>query len=122
MFFGGVETGRNRQMPARMLPMTEWKVAEMAQGSAARGICAKCCFASAAPKPEFCMPTSMEMVRLVSSSQRSRRLRRVPEQETAGVEHKHGKDQFEAGAFEISRAAANDAGANQGDHQHRDEG
>ena len=43
---------------------------------AACGICAKCSFAKAAPSPEFCMPTSTEIVRLVSSSQRNRRLKK----------------------------------------------
>jgi hypothetical protein len=58
-----------------MLPITEWNVAEIAQGKAASGICVKCWRASAAAKPEFCIPTSTEMVRLVSSSHRHRRLK-----------------------------------------------
>ena len=43
--------------------MTEWNVAEIAQGRGASGIAAKCFCASAAPRPEFCMPTSIEIVR-----------------------------------------------------------
>ena len=43
--------------------MTEWNVAEIAHGSAASSGRGKCFLARAAPNPEFCMPTSMEMVR-----------------------------------------------------------
>jgi len=56
-----------------MLPMTEWKVAEMAQGNGASGIKAKCLPASAAPRPEFCIPTSIEMVRQLITSKRNSR-------------------------------------------------
>ena len=61
--------GRNRQIPANTLPITEWKTLEIAHGTAAKltpvTASAKCFFASTAPNPEFYMPTSMETVRQV---------------------------------------------------------
>jgi hypothetical protein len=58
---------RNRHQAARMLPMMEWKLAEMADGTGASAICGKVLRASTAPRPEFCIPTSMETVRQDSS-------------------------------------------------------
>ena len=66
--------GRSRQSPARMLPITEWNVAEIAQGSAVNGV--KCLVASTEPSPEFCIPTSMEMVRQMTELYRRRRANR----------------------------------------------
>ena len=49
----------------------------MAQGIATSGL-AKFCWASTTPSPEFCIPTSIEIVRAVSSRPRSRRPARYP--------------------------------------------
>ena len=62
--FGGVRL----QMVAAMLPRMQWVSADTAQGRATRGVAAKCFWASAAPRPEFCIPTSMDTVRLTSST------------------------------------------------------
>lgn len=45
-----------------MLPRTEWTVADMAPGRAVRGSAAKWRRARTVPRPEFCIPTSMETV------------------------------------------------------------
>jgi hypothetical protein len=46
----------------------QWTTALMAEGTATIGVAAKCLVARAEPKPEFCMPTSTEMVRRTNSS------------------------------------------------------
>ena len=50
-----------RQKPANMLPIKQWKNAEIADGTGASG--SPKALASSAPSPEFCMPTSMLTVR-----------------------------------------------------------
>ena len=52
--------------------MTEWKTLEIAQGTAVSGS-AKCLRASTTPRPEFCMPTSIDTVRATASSKRANR-------------------------------------------------
>ncbi len=42
--------------------MREWQTLEIALGMATSGL-AKFCWAKTTPRPEFCMPTSMEIVR-----------------------------------------------------------
>ena len=54
--------GRRDHQAARMLPTMQWVIAESALGIAVRGL-AKCACAKTAPNPEFCMPTSIEVVR-----------------------------------------------------------
>ncbi len=54
--------------PATTLPRMQWVTALRAQGTGAMGKKAKCLVAKAAPKPEFCMPTSMEAARRMDSS------------------------------------------------------
>lgn len=46
---------------AAMLPEKLCHAEKMAPGTAARGNMAKCVAASDVARPEFCMPTSMEM-------------------------------------------------------------
>ena len=60
-----------------MLPMTECTVAEMAQGTATSGS-AKCADASTTPRAEFCMPTSMLIVRDVLVEKPAARERKYP--------------------------------------------
>ena len=60
-----------RHRAARKLPRIQCMIAEMAQGVAVEGV--KCFTASALPRPLFCMPTSMAMVRRMRSSNPSTR-------------------------------------------------
>jgi hypothetical protein len=46
-----------------VLPITEWTTEEIAQGTAVSGSAGKCRWASTTPRPEFCIPTSIAVVR-----------------------------------------------------------
>lgn len=59
--------GRSLQIPASRLPTTECIVADSAHGNAVSGSM-KWFFASTAPRPEFCIPTSIEIVRRMLTS------------------------------------------------------
>jgi hypothetical protein len=48
------------QIPAKMLPYTEWQTLETAHGTAVRGF-SKCLLARTTPNTEFCMDRKREM-------------------------------------------------------------
>jgi hypothetical protein len=54
---------RRRHQAASRLPISEWTTLEIAHGTAASGSAGKCFWARTTPRPEFCMPTSIEIVR-----------------------------------------------------------
>ena len=56
------KTGRRDHQAAKALPRMQCVIAEMALGITVSGL-AKCACARTAPSPEFCMPTSIEVVR-----------------------------------------------------------
>jgi hypothetical protein len=60
----GLEEGGGKREggTAKALPISEWHVAEMAQGRAVRGS-AKFLVARTTPSAEFCMPVSIATVR-----------------------------------------------------------
>lgn len=57
----------SRHHAASRLPRTEWTRAEIAPGTAVSGSAAKCLRARTTPKPEFCMPVSIEIVRAATT-------------------------------------------------------
>jgi hypothetical protein len=57
----------SRHHPASRLPSTECTRAEIAPGTAVSGSAAKCLRASTTPRPEFCMPVSIAIVRAATT-------------------------------------------------------
>jgi hypothetical protein len=55
-----------RHHAASPLPITECTTLEIAQGTAVSGSAGKCRRARTTPSPEFCIPTSIEIVRVIA--------------------------------------------------------
>ena len=50
------------QIDATTLPIKQCRIALIAQGAGAIGMAGKCFVARAVPSPEFCIPTSIDIV------------------------------------------------------------